>query len=143
MKRKKVLAWVLLFLWMLIIFFFSSQSGVESGRLSNGILDKLLKFSPFSFDVSAMRFVIRKLAHFTEYFLLAILSINVSRQYGGVTSKHVIIILLFCLLYASSDEIHQLFMLNRGPALIDVLLDYCGSLFAITGYVFFKNNTDK
>ena len=36
--------------------------------------------------------------------------------------------LLICLIYAFSDEIHQLFVLGRSGEFRDVLIDFCGSI---------------
>jgi VanZ family protein len=36
--------------------------------------------------------------------------------------------ILFCLLYASSDEIHQIFVPGRGCLFTDVMIDFSGSI---------------
>ena len=38
---------------------------------------------------------------------------------------------MVCFLYAVSDEIHQMFSIERGPGVIDVLIDTLGSLASI------------
>jgi VanZ family protein len=43
--------------------------------------------------------------------------------------------ILICVLYAISDEIHQSFVPGRGPSIIDVFIDSTG---AITGIILGK-----
>jgi VanZ family protein len=71
--------------------------------------------------------VIRKGAHFTEYFILFILTYNVISLYViERKSRFYSIILVF--LYACSDEFHQSFIPGRGPAFKDVMIDTSGGI---------------
>ena len=47
----------------------------------------------------------------------------------------IIVSLLICIIYALTDEIHQLFIVNRSCELRDVLIDMIGVLI---GYFFMK-----
>ncbi len=73
-------------------------------------------------------FPLRKLAHMMEYAVLAQL---VARGFRGSTrwSAPTIYIaaLIAVLLYATSDEIHQGFVVGRHGSLIDVLIDVFGA----------------
>lgn len=134
MNKRKLFSWIILILWMLIIFCFSQQSGNSSTELSDGILNQLIKFIPFSIDYHLLSFIIRKFAHFSEYFILGILSVNVLYQYQSLDLKHIIFIILFCCGYAITDEIHQMFIDERTPKILDVVIDSFGSICGILLY---------
>ena len=86
---------------------------------------------------------IRKLAHYTLYFVLGILSFLVVKDYS-INKKLIIYSLLICFLYACSDEFHQLFVIGRSASIKDVMIDTFGSLCGISiFYVFNKKNSKK
>ncbi|GAB6988097.1 hypothetical protein JCM16418A_01470 [Paenibacillus pini] len=75
-----------------------------------------------------IEFLIRKLAHVVEYAILGGLLFQLLRK--GLrfsVSISFFLALLFCVLYASSDEIHQLFTAGRNPKMADVYLDTAGA----------------
>ena len=131
MKIKKHISWLLFILWLGVIFFFSSQSGSASSNLSNTIL-MLLPFKISSF-------AIRKLAHFTEYFILGLLGMNAINKSGAFHNKNIILLSLFILLYAASDEIHQYFIGGRAMRVLDVFIDYTGALVSQVTFKFIKD----
>ena len=88
MNKKKILAWILFLSWLGVIFFFSSQNASSSSNLSNGILHTLEKMFNLPFRASFSSFVIRKLAHFTEYLILAILTCNLISKYTKLNKKN-------------------------------------------------------
>ena len=48
-----------------------------------------------------------------------------------------------CVIYACSDEIHQLFIFGRSCELRDVLIDFIGSLLGVMiAYKFYKRKND-
>jgi len=136
--KKKIISWSLFLSWLLVIFFFSSQNGGESSNLSNGILSSFLKIIPFSVNQSIFSFGIRKLAHFTEYAILGILTINLLKNYKEIKWKEVILAGLFCFLYSCSDEFHQTFVGGRNGSILDVFIDTCGAWFGIINYLLLK-----
>ena len=80
MKKLNV---VLLFLWMGVIFTFSNDSGSASSNKSDGIADTIVSFiskvSHYDYSDSELTqiidnciFIVRKSAHFLEYFILGI-----------------------------------------------------------------------
>lgn len=121
------LRWIPAVLFMATIFMFSNQPGGESGTLSKIILDWLnsigLDFRAWFGDNAT--FVLRKGAHFTEYFILFWL---VLLGWGNFVRNRWKILVL-CILYAASDEFHQLFIPGRVGNLGDVLIDSCGACF--------------
>lgn len=126
-KRKLILYAGLSIVWTLFIFSFSIQSGEESSQLSGGLISMLVGVivpSDFAY-IGQLEFGIRKLAHFTEYFILGVLVIQTMRQTHY--SKSRIIAVLICLLVASCDETIQLFSGGRSGKITDVVLDSVGS----------------
>ena len=127
MKSKKILSWIAFLFWLFLIFFFSSQGGEDSTELSGGILEWINQILPFSLSLHA----IRKMAHFTEFFILGILTFNLLRYYFQIDKKLIIKAAVFCFIYACSDELHQLFIEGRGPSIVDVGIDFSGSLVSL------------
>ena len=135
---------LLVILNMTVIFRFSAESKEESGSRSAGITALLLPILHPEYDTlseadqrAAMEqthHLVRKLAHFLEYALLGFLSAalllylnhRVLRGRGWLWATWVAPP-LFCLVYAISDEIHQIFS-GRGPAVKDVLIDLAGAI---------------
>ena len=124
MKNKRlVLAWTLLILWMLFIFIMSSFNGVMSSNQSGSIAVLIYNIFNIS-DTEKVSFIVRKCAHVSEFFILGILVINLVSKYNV---KHIYFIsFIFCVLYASSDEFHQLFVPGRSGQVTDVFIDMIG-----------------
>lgn len=135
MKKFKYLTHYLpLFLWLVIIFMFSNQVADSSNTMSLGIsrtfYNFLLRFNIdqiFSYD--SMHHLIRKLAHFTVYFILGILVIRVFNK--PITLSKIIQAVFICFLYACTDEVHQHFNPGRSMSFKDVVIDTVGSFFGI------------
>lgn len=137
-KRKKIIAWVLMLLWMVFIFFMSNRPGEVSSKQSDFVVVLMnmlgLDLSKFG-DLAT--FVIRKGAHFTEYMILYLLVFNVIRFY--VKSKlGYIYSLMIVFGYACSDEFHQLFVDGRSGQFTDVLIDTSGGTFGMM-VIYIKN----
>lgn len=129
---------ILLILWMGLIFSFSNQTGTSSSSLSTKVLtriavtiDKDMTDEEIDEFVDKYSFIIRKVAHLTIYFILGILTYINLKEYMKVTPALVIYSIIFCLVYASTDEIHQLLVNGRSGNIYDVILDTCGSTLAI------------
>lgn len=149
-RRIMIIAWSLALLWMGVIFYLSSQSGLESAHLSSGFREKLLSFLGLFFPAiktasfDGFDYFIRKNAHFFAYLFLGIL------VYFAVTNSHwpkpFFTAMIICVMYAASDEWHQLFVPGRSGQISDVLLDSSGALLGIIVClfilkIFFKKNT--
>ena len=141
MKYKKVIAWLLFVSWLILIFYFSNQPGSISSDLSNNVLKTILNNLAIS-NFTVLAGILRKLAHFSEYFILSFLTLNLVKQYKIVSPYDFVIVMFFCFFYASSDEFHQLFIENRMASFLDVLLDYSGSLLYLTIIGFKRNLID-
>lgn len=128
---KKIIKTIILFVWLALIYYFSSQTGSQSGGLSTKILayiGNILKVEDIENFVNSFSFIIRKGAHFTEHFILFILTYECFKEYK--IDYLLLVSILFCLLSASFDECHQLLIPGRSGQFSDVLIDFSGSLFS-------------
>ena len=75
----------------------------------------------------AVRFIIRKGAHWTEYFILAFLLIRASSAYAPVVKRHIILCVIVAVVYAVTDEWHQSFTPARQAKVSDVVIDGLGA----------------
>lgn len=136
-KTKKIILWILIILWMTVIFLFSAQDSDESSRLSRGFLRNfILWFLPDSLSadtVDVLEYILRKCAHMTEYAILGILISIQIRLYHLFESdwKKICAAAGLVMLYAATDEIHQLFVGGRSGQFTDVLIDTFGGIAGI------------
>ncbi|MCK5762965.1 MAG: VanZ family protein [Clostridiales bacterium] len=142
LNRKKlvmILSWTMLFLWMLFIFYLSSQVADESMRLSEFATEFVMKIIEkvnfdIEFDIESFHHIIRKCAHFTAYLILGAFAVNALKRSEIKGQRSFVLALLFCVLYAMSDEFHQLFVLGRSGEIKDVVIDSIGSITGIWIY---------
>jgi VanZ family protein len=107
---RKVLI-VLIIVWMIGVFWFSNQNGEGSSGLSSKISLFIFKDETVA---SNMEPVIRKLAHMSEYAVGAILFLGFCMTYPNMEPKKRYLFSELCvILYAATDEIHQLFISGR------------------------------
>jgi VanZ family protein len=84
--------------------------------------------------------MIRKIAHMTEYAVGGMIFYGITLTYPKLTAKkRVIISIIFAVLYASSDEFHQLYISERNGSVKDVIIDTCGALLGIGGLYIIQN----
>ena len=136
---RKIIAWITVMLWMVLIFYFSHQPATASNNLSIGITDLIVenveKVAPnLDFSINNFNHLVRKNAHFIIYFTLGILVVYALRRSGVLGYRSIGLGFLFCVLYAISDEVHQLFVSGRGGQVMDVLIDSAGASFGIGLY---------
>lgn len=131
-KNKTYFKWILVIAWMAVIFLFSNEPATvsdEKSRFMINILDSLgIDFNSAFGELA--NFMLRKTAHFMEYFILYILLFNALKEKLSLR-KDLIVSLIVTFLYACSDEIHQLFVVGREGRFTDVLIDTLGGTFAL------------
>ncbi len=132
LKINNKLSILLVFLWMLLIFLMSSFDATDSSNQSNFIVNIISNILNIE-NARLLSLIIRKLAHFTEYLILGFLTINMLNK-NDISRKYLISILI-CIIYATSDEIHQIFVPGRAYQIRDILIDSIGS---ITGVYLYK-----
>ena len=98
----------------------SSQSGLIV-NLIYPIFENFISLNTFSV-------IIRKLAHFTQFMILAIVFVNYYKSINK--NKFYLITLIHGLMVAIIDESIQLFVPGRSGLITDVLIDFSG---VITG----------
>ena len=141
---KKIISIILVVIWMGIIFCFSNQNADDSSKISDGFITTIINFfvdDDLSIDEKELllekcSFYVRKFAHFTLYFVLGILVLNLLYQYN--LKNKLLIGIVICIIYSCSDEFHQLFIQGRSGELRDVFIDSIGSLSGILFYKFVK-----
>lgn len=131
-SMRKTIKWTLFAVWMAVIFYFSSLPAETSNESSRFVIYifNLLGFNLNSILGDMANFAVRKAAHFTEYFILYLFAYNVLRDYYD-KKKCLWISLIIVFLYASSDEIHQIFVPGRSSRFRDVLIDTSGGTLAM------------
>lgn len=127
-KKEIIISWMLLVIWMIFIFIMSSFNGNISSNQSGSIADLIYNLFNIS-DTEKVSLIVRKCAHVSEFFILGILVINLISKYNVKYSY--LISFIVCVLYASSDEFHQLFVPGRSGQVTDVLIDMIGTIFSL------------
>ncbi len=122
------------------IFKFSSEDSGKSTGTSDFVIECIINSNPFTKDLDSaekesikenIKMPIRKLAHFSIYTVLGITTMCHMSTYSIVRYKRIGCSLIIGMLYAISDEIHQLFVPGRSGQMTDVLIDTIGVLFGI------------
>ncbi|MEA1986357.1 MAG: VanZ family protein [Candidatus Marinimicrobia bacterium] len=104
-KNNKFLLFAIIY--VMLIFYVSSIAG-----------NHLPKFKILSFD---------KIIHCCVYFVFGILIFLAINEKGKYHNKQILFLtIIIGLLYGISDEIHQLFVLNRSASVYDVIADFIG-----------------
>ena len=121
----------------------SAQNATESDKTSGNVIKSVLSVIYPGFDglaeeskaelISSFQFIARKTAHFSLYAILGLLSFLTVISYRNLKfGLRTALSAAICLLYAVSDEVHQLFVPGRSGEIRDVCIDFCGSLLMIT-----------
>jgi VanZ family protein len=136
----KSLSWITVILWMAFIFNLSSQEVEKSNQLSTGVTEVIVetieKVAPNAdLDMKSINHKVRKNAHFFAYLVLGILVMNVIRRSGVHVYKSIVLATAVCVIYAISDEIHQLFAPCRGGQVKDIIIDSAGVIAGIGIYL--------
>lgn len=140
MKIYKFVSWIAAFSWMAVIFYLSHQPGSASSQLSSGIVTALLNFfegiaPELNINSESFHTFIRKNAHFFAYFLLGTLCLNAWRSSGYRGAKQLTLGFGSSVLFAVTDEFHQLFIDGRSGEFRDVLIDSAGVGLSVVLYV--------
>lgn len=117
---------------MLAIFLFSSQPGTVSGALSDRVADAVEQngagaLAPGWFSINQYA-NIRKWAHIYIYCALGVsmaLTVHAWARRGGLL-RQALAAVVFCTVFAASDELHQYFVPGRAMLLTDVGVDMLG-----------------
>lgn len=138
----KPLSFLPAILMMYLIFTFSAQTGEVSGNLSykisyqivetkNEILGTNKSYDELYAEADSIHYYVRKAAHMTEYFLLAV-AISFPLYVYRIRGFWLMFLAgIVCVGFAGFDEYHQSFVAGRGPSLKDVGIDSIGAFIGI------------
>ena len=146
-KKIKYVKCIIAIICCIIIFSFSAVPATASTKQSKGLtynVIKLLNGNKLTEKelvklTKRVNPVIRKIAHFSIYMILARfiymfigeLSIK-SKSEKERLRKNIIYTCIFCIIYAIFDEIHQIYVPGRTGKVIDVIIDTLGACTGIT-----------
>jgi len=120
--------------WMFLIFAGSSDA-LSAEHTSRFLVPFLRWLDPsLSFEtIATIHFTLRKLGHFTEYFILAALLWRALRGTFNALSRRLIsaVTFLIAAAFAASDEFHQAFVPSRTSTVHDVMIDCVGAICAV------------
>lgn len=136
LTRRRLIFGLLTVLCMAVIFCFSLDNAELSAKKSGEVTESIVKVVvddynelPVKKQMSIMdkaHHIVRKMAHFIIYTMLGFLaSLTIGKR--KLLSLGSLWTLVFCFLYACSDEIHQHFVPGRACMFTDVLIDTSGA----------------
>lgn len=153
-SKKRFLYLIPVVIWMIFIFYMSGKTGQESsgqsGKISlfiTNLLEKVRQDPAQEMQnlQDILELVIRKAAHMTEYAILFLLSylatVKISMSQSRFYNRSIAV--LISLLYACSDEMHQLLVPGRSGRMIDVGIDMAGVLIVLVCMILSKNTKWK
>lgn len=130
-RKRAVFFAVLSIAWIAVLFFFSGQSGQDSGGLSRRLTWRLLGWlvrRGVSFDT--LHILVRKCAHFgvfaVEGFFLGMTGLSLMRARIAVPAAAATGAVLAVL-----NELHQKLSEGRACSEMDMIIDSCGALAGI------------
>ena len=138
----KPLSFIPAILLMYVIFRFSAQTGDVSSQVSYQVsyqivyaVDDVVNAGMEGWEIDTwvyrIHWLVRKAAHVTLYFALAIAVAFPLYVYGVRGIWLMLLAGFICVAFACSDEYHQSFVEGRGPSSRDVMIDSIGIFFGI------------
>ena len=152
MNIKKIVSIIAVLIWMSIIFGFSNQQGEGSGNTSRKIsavivkiIDVKNRYSDLEKDnlIEVVEPILRKIAHLTTYAIGGIAIANCVWQFCSKEKRAIGISTCIGVMYAISDEIHQLMIDGRNGNIKDVIIDSIGILIGIMIFLLIKGVCKK
>ena len=117
--------------WLVLISYASSDSfSAENTSRIIGPLVLWLFPNTSPETLAVIHFIVRKIAHFTEYAILAYLAARAFRTSPrpALASRWFLIALTVIVIYALFDEYHQSYVPSRTASIYDSLIDMSGGL---------------
>lgn len=143
-KKNAVIFTVITLAITVFIFVNSLQNGEESAKQSDffvKIITPILSFFGIDADIHTIGVIVRKAAHFTEYFVLCACASVVFHTKDN--KKWLFIPPIYCLAVAFTDEfVMQMITEGRAPQITDVLIDFSGALVGFLVVMLVKRNKE-
>lgn len=121
-QTRHILAWVAVGAWMGLIWYLSDQPDLKSNLEQD--------------------FLLRKLAHVTEFAVLTSL-VRHAGQFSWSRRSAVVLAIVWATIYAGLDEWHQSWVMGRHGALADVGIDVIGIVIAISIWLALTKTTAR
>lgn len=153
-RARSTISGILALVWMCVIFAFSAQTKEESSVVSQGFSYRIVNTTGLLLHLhideeqlreiaNAIEGFVRKGAHMTEYAILAILFYIWLGRWQLSHRRMACTAAVLTILYACSDEIHQLFVVGRAGRVSDVLIDSAGAIIGLALFLFIKRCVSK
>ena len=153
--KLRIILVISVIIWMGVIYFFSDMPGKTSTKKSVKLIDSTITATVNNKVVNGemseksiyrlakkIDYPFRKCMHVCEYFVLAFLVLNTLYVFDFNKKKKYIFSFIICLLYACSDEYHQL-LVQRTCKVSDVFIDMIGVIVAFVLYTIVFNKYNK
>jgi len=138
--------WLPLLLWLSLIFIGSTD--LMSAEQTSRFLVPFLRWLDPQISIAtilSIHFALRKLGHFIEYGILAVLLWRALR--GTLTSTRNLgiasLVFMVSAGFAASDEFHQFLIPSRTASLKDVMIDICGAIIGLMTCWTFTRKTPR
>jgi len=138
-KAAVIITAVLVIAFCVVIFLYSAEPGNESDDTSGNVVSLIPVWITDYFartlnsdqsDVFLfLDHLIRKAAHFTEYAILSLLVFHNLMLW--LPKYRYVFSVIFTVVYAATDELHQLFVPGRAGRISDLIIDSAGAIVAI------------
>lgn len=150
-KIKIIVSWLLVLLWAGVIFYLSSRTAVQSTVQSQGMINTFSGFLGQYIDdeetMTEIDGIVRESAHAVEYMILSILAFNaLGLCLDHRKDKVSLYTIVFCMIYALSDEIHQIPIEGRAFEILDLTIDLIGTCIGVIALLvrgYLKNRYKK
>lgn len=131
-NKKRILFAILVIVWMITIFCFSNEDGDTSQGTSDIITNAIININDgLEKNREIISFCVRKLAHFSIYFVGGILLFEFYSTFDVTMKRIFYMSALSGICYACFDEFHQLFISGRTGQFRDVCIDSTGVIVAL------------
>ena len=140
--------------WMTVIFWFSAQPATESQEMSGSLAYRVVQIGVDVFDMEIAQadmqiwaelldLPIRKGAHMAEYAVCAVLVASCILGYKTWSRQASLLAFGITVCYATTDEIHQLFVPGRAGRFSDVCIDSIGAAIGLLLFAIILKIMDK
>ncbi len=123
------------------IFHNSMHSLTQSDKQSGMVMDALNYLSRrLGLHIVFTQFMVRKMAHFTEYFIFGNILTITTRIIWKSLKSHIFFELFLFLAVPVADETVQMFFDGRTSNVLDVLIDFSGCVVGMLIYILVKSS---
>lgn len=150
--KRKIINLILIILWMIIVFSFSSEIGEKSSGTSGKVTKKIVSVLKVTEGCSKkdeeivihnIEHIVRKIAHYSIYAVGGFLIYCEMNTFKISTGFKMLITQLIGSIYACTDEMHQLLVPGRSGEIRDVIIDsfgiFAGMIAAIIIIILIRN----